>query len=89
MKDRASEMPFDVQQNAAGLRIDCEVVEDIAKADVGGRAERGDRREAEATRVGPVEQGGAEGAGLGDQRDMSGLRAALREGRVEPDAWVE
>ncbi len=75
---------LDVHQDRTRARIGGEVVEQVAEVDVGALAERGEVREADAARAGPVEQRGHQRARLGQEGDVAGGRTDMREARVEP-----
>ena len=78
-----------VQQDRLGVGVEGQPVEQVAEVDVGHVAEGGDAREADAARVRPVEHRGRDGAGLGDEGDLAGLRRHRREARVEAEARRE
>ena len=76
---------FDVEQNAARLRIVGEVVEDFAEVEIGRRAGGDHAGKADAVGFRPVQHGGADCAGLRHQREIAAQGGALAEGGVQPD----
>ena len=77
---------LDVEQDAACLCIQRQIVEDLAEVDIGRRAHRDHAGEADIVALRPVEDCGAERTRLRDEGDMPLPCAALVEGRVEADA---
>ncbi len=74
---------FDVHQDVVCAAVVDQVVEDLAEIDVGGHADGNHRREADIVGLGPVEHGGAHGAGLRDEGQVAGLGGDLGERGVE------
>src|SRR5690606_27005914 len=85
---RAHETPrvvhaFDVEHDGARLGVEQQVVEDLAEIHVGADSRRDDVREPDIAHARPVEQRGADGTRLRDERDASALRHRLAEARVQ------
>ncbi len=76
---------FDVHQDAVGVGVGDEEIEDLAEVHVGGGAHRNDAGKSDIVAGGPVQDGGAQRAGLRDEGDVAGVRRALVEGGVQPD----
>ena len=72
-----------VQDDRVGLGVVAEVVDEVAPADVGHRAERHDAAEADALTQAPVEDRRDERAALADERHPSSPGQRRREGRVQ------
>ena len=81
--------PFDVEDDALRLRIGCEVVEDVAEVDVGGDPGRHDGGESDVAVLRPVEERGAQGARLRDERHPALRRVVVPERGVQPDARAD
>ena len=77
---------FDVQKNRARCLIVGEEIERIAEVDVGHATQRQQMREADTSRVSPVEHGGQQRARLGDEGDRSGARRQVREAGIDAAA---
>ena len=60
-----------------------QVIENLAKVDVGSAAERDDRRKSDAVGLRPVENGRAHGTGLRNEGQVAGVGGNLGEGGVE------
>ena len=76
--------PFEVEQDAFGLRVAGEVVENFRQFDVAGFAGGEYRREAELLVVVPVEDVGADRRRLGDQCQVAGGRCLGDRRQVQP-----
>jgi hypothetical protein len=74
---------LDIEEDRPRRRIEGEVVEEVAEIDVGHVAEGEDVGEAEAAGGGPVEDGGGDRPGLGDEGEVAGLRRQMHEARVD------
>ena len=77
---------FDVDQDALGLRVGGQVVENFAEIHVGRSAHRNHAGKTDVVGWRPVENGGAERARLRYQGELAGLDVALEESGVEADA---
>ena len=60
-----------VDDDAVGVRVVAEVVDQVAPADVEHRADRDEGAEADVLAQAPVEDGGAQGAALADEGDVA------------------
>ena len=72
-----------VQDDRVGLGVVAEMVDEVAPADVGHRAERDDAAEADALAQAPVEDRGDERAALADERHRGPGRPASSRRRVQ------
>src|SRR5262249_23255566 len=75
-----------VQDARPGLVIVLPPLEEVVRRDVRLVADRYERGDSEACRLGPLEQREPESAALGGEADRAGREAARREGRVEADS---
>jgi len=76
---------LDVEQDALGLRVIGEVVEDFAEIQIGRRAGGNHAGKADAVGLRPVQHGGTQRTGLRHQREVAGQRRTLAEGGIEAD----
>jgi len=74
---------LDVQDDRLGLLVLAEVVDEIAEVDVEHVADGDEVRESDVLFEGPIEDGSAQSAGLGDERDVPGLGHGIGEGGVD------
>ena len=74
---------LDVHQHDLGRLVVLPPLEEVVGGDVGLVADRHERRETEAARLGRLQQGEAEGAALRGEPDVAGRGRAGGEGRVE------
>ena len=81
--------PFDVHQNASGVRVAPEVIDEVAEVDLDHRAHGNERGEPDVLVDGHVENGGAEGPALGEERHAPGLRDLGEERAVQMDPWPD
>ena len=72
-----------VEQDRCRRRIAAQVVEHVARVDVGTVSERDEMREADLVRTSPVEHRRAERAGLRDEGEPARQRVDVGEGRVQ------
>src|SRR5665648_83804 len=80
---------LDVEDDAARVRVGAEVVDEVAEVHVGHGADAHEGAETHLVGGRPVENGGAEGAGLAEERDASGGRDHVGEGHVEVHAGAD
>ena len=80
--ERASPIDLHVDDDAPGVRIVAEVVDEVAPADIEHRADRDERAEADVLSKAPIEDRGAQRAALADEPDATRPRHARREGRI-------
>ena len=76
---------FDVHQDVVRAAVVDQVIENFAEIDVGRHAERNHRGETNLVGLGPVEYGGAHGAGLRDEGEVARVGGNLGEGGVEAE----
>jgi len=74
---------FDVEEYVFGARIGDHVVEHFAEVDVAFGTQRDHVRKADLVGQRPVENRGAQGAGLRNQADGAGMGKAMGEGQVD------
>ena len=77
---------FHVQQYAGGLAVHGQIIQDFSKIDIRRGAGRDHRGETDILRLGPIENCRADGAGLGNQRQVSFLDLAVAESGIESTA---
>ncbi len=77
---------LDIEQDRACAGVGGEIVEHVAKIDVGHVAERNDMRKADAARCRPIEHRRDHGARLADEGDIARQRRARCEAGVEAAA---
>ena len=80
---------LDIEQDALGFGILGEIVEDIAKVDICRIAEGGDGGETDPARLGPVEDGGTQRTGLGNQCHATRQSGILAEGGIHADLGAD
>ena len=78
-----------VKQDAVGVRVDDERVEQLAETDVDRAAQRHHRGEADADGRGEVEHRRAHRARLRDEREPAPVRDGIAERRVESDVGAD
>jgi hypothetical protein len=74
---------LDVEQNRPGRAIEREEIEQVAEIDVDLVSERDGRRETDVVRCRPLDEPRGNGAGLRDERELTGGRHAGGETGVE------
>ncbi len=74
---------FDKEQDGAGVTVEGQMIEDVAKIQVNHVAQGDQVRKANAPRQGPVQHRGDQGSGLGDEGDPSGWRRSVGQAGVE------
>src|SRR5262249_57239607 len=67
---------LDVKENCPGRAIEREEVEQVAEIDVDLVSERDGRRETDVVRCRPLDEARGDGAGLRDERELTGGRHA-------------
>ena len=80
---------LDVQDDAARVRVGAEVVDEVAEVHVGHGADADEGAEADLVGGRPVEDGGAQGAGLAEEGHAAGRRDDVCEGDVEVQAGAD
>ena len=78
-----------VQQDAVGVRIEEQHVQQLAEADVHGAAQRDHRRESDAARRGEIEHGRAHRARLRHEREPARVRDGVAQRRVQSDVGAD
>ena len=79
---------FHVYENALGVGIVAEIIDEIAPADIEHRSGRHDRAEAHVLLLAPVENGGLQCAALAEERNAAFLRHGFRECGIETDRGI-
>ncbi len=77
-----------VNENALGVGIVAEVINEIAPADIEHRAGRNDRAEAHVLLLAPIENRRLQCAALAEESHAAFFRHGLREGGVEADRGI-
>src|SRR6185437_13062042 len=80
---------LDVKENGARLVISPQMVEQVTEVDIRRIAQRDEMREADTSRLRPVEKCRGECAGLRHEGEMAWNRADVRKTRIEANAWHE
>ena len=76
---------FDIKQDALGLRVISQVIENLAEVDIGGGAGRNHAGKTDAVGFRPVQHRGTQRTGLRDQRQIAGQRGAQCESCIQTD----
>ncbi len=77
---------LEMDQDGTGGEIERQIVENVAELDLGELAERGDPREADVLRRGPLQHRRGDRIGLGDEGEVARRRHRGRRTGVEPAA---
>src|SRR5210317_993974 len=80
---------LDIQQDSLRVRVRDEVVQVISKTEVSGNAGRYNSGKPDADFLGPVEDRGADGPGLGDQRKVARAGVVVAKGDVQADVGTD